>query len=884
MKQTTKRVVAFFAAMGLMVSGLSLNEPASADAKAKAKVKSVTIKNVKKKLTLKKGDSFKLKVSVKVKPNKAKYKKVTYKSSKKKVVKVSSKGKLTACQAGTAKITVRSKTNKKKKTVITVVVKNVRTENKGQGAAPTANVTVSPTKQPENTGGQAVSPTVQATATPTVKPTAEPTPVPDGTSTLMRKPFAAQGSVGQKLSELSVSSGKIVDSNGTEIKGTYEWEQPDTMLKKMGKTHATVKFVPKDSTFAEISGISIPVHTMKNIVKIEKKPTCSSTATGKKLSQTALTGGKAVDAEGKVVSGSFQWANPERMLTTPGKSKYMAVFTPSDNETYREVSIYVNVNVTGTAITSGTADKKLDLSGGTWKNETAYSGQWNGTFYKLNDYIDGVDLSQYTTMNVTTEVYDKNGNILSDTSTGFVGFKLANKNGDWSGFTDAYANRTGELSLAGYEGGDLYLVVQNMQASVGYIEVKSITLKAGEITNVKDGSSLKRAYGDMFGKVGNALVGNQMTDKNCVNFTASQYNSVTMGNEMKPDSLLKNWNPAFSDTNPEGYVDTAKFTYKYKDSKYPVIDMDSIDKYINVAYQNGMKMRFHVFVWHKQTPQWFFKENFSKNGAYVSKEVMDGRLEYLVRNVMTHIYSYKNSDGVYIGREVIDNWDMANEYTHNNDGGEKSYWDEVYYPDYEYSEKKHSGIYTPVYIKEAFAIGHSILEDFGLTDKVSLMYNDYNTYQVADKIVTMVQYFNTKDEVNPTGEVICDGVGMQTHLDMGYPDIESIGTNAIDKFKAAGFEIQLTEMDLTDKVQSETSQANQIAKWYNLMMLLMTEKDSGAKITGIIWWGPSDDHSWRSEGVPLLHSKYWKAKEHYFQVIEAISSYNQGDSEWQIYV
>ena len=45
MKQITKRVVAFFAAMGLMVSGLSLNEPASADAKAKAKVKSVTIKN-----------------------------------------------------------------------------------------------------------------------------------------------------------------------------------------------------------------------------------------------------------------------------------------------------------------------------------------------------------------------------------------------------------------------------------------------------------------------------------------------------------------------------------------------------------------------------------------------------------------------------------------------------------------------------------------------------------------------------------------------------------------------------------------------------------------------------------------------------------------------
>ena len=54
-------------------------------------------------------------------------------------------------------------------------MKNVRTENKGQCVAPTANATVSPTKQPENVGGQTVSPTVQVASTPTVKPTAEPT-------------------------------------------------------------------------------------------------------------------------------------------------------------------------------------------------------------------------------------------------------------------------------------------------------------------------------------------------------------------------------------------------------------------------------------------------------------------------------------------------------------------------------------------------------------------------------------------------------------------------------------------------------------------------------------------------------------------------------------
>ena len=427
-------------------------------------------------------------------------------------------------------------------------------------------------------------------------------------------------------------------------------------------------------------------------------------------------------------------------------------------------------------------------------------------------------------------------------------------------------------------------MVQNAQASVGYIEILSVTLGNGEITNIVNGSSLKRAYGDMFGKVGNAIGSYEMNNSGNMSFVASQHNSITMGNEMKPDYLLGSTKATLSNTNPDGYVDTAKFTYKYKDTTYPIINMDSIDNCLNTAYKNGLKMRYHVFVWHKQTPQWFFKENFSKSGAYVSKDVMDGRLEYLVRNVMTHIYTYQNADGVYVGREVIDNWDIANEYLHNNDGGTKSYWDEVYYPEYTYNKNKHSGILTPVYIKEAFAIGHSILEDFGLTDDVSLLCNEYNTYQVSDKMVKMIQYFNTKDEVNKTGEIICDGVGMQTHLDMGYPAIEDIGTNAIDVFKAAGIEIQLTEMDLTDKVQSETSQINQIAKWYNLMMLLMTEKDSGAKITGIVWWGMSDKYSWRSEGVPLLFSDYWKAKEHYFQVIEAISSYNQGDSEWQIYV
>lgn len=296
-----------------------------------------------------------------------------------------------------------------------------------------------------------------------------------------------------------------------------------------------------------------------------------------------------------------------------------------------------------------------------------------------------------------------------------------------------------------------------------------------------------------------------------------------------------------------------------------------------------MKMRYHVFIWHAQSPQWFFKENYSTSSAskYVSAEVMNGRLEYLIRNVMTHIYELKDENGTYIGREVVDSWDIANEYFHNNNEGHKSYWDEVYYPDYKYSSNRHSGILTPYYIKEAFALAHSILKQYELSDSVGLFFNEFNTYEEADKIVTMINYFNTKDEINQEAERICNGIGMQTHLDIGYPSISGVKDNAIEKFKKAGLEIQITEADITAYIESAENQEKQIQKWYDLMKMLMEEKDSGAKITGVTWWGPSDLTSWRSDGVPLLFGDYWQAKEHYFKVIWAASDYNTNMMEEQ---
>ena len=110
-----RQIVTMLVAFAMVVASLAVSP---ADAQAAKKVKKVTIgvKVGSGILVLKKGQSKKPNVSVT--PKKAN-KKVTYKSSNKKVVKVSSKGVVKALKkSGSAKITVTSKQNKKKKATI----------------------------------------------------------------------------------------------------------------------------------------------------------------------------------------------------------------------------------------------------------------------------------------------------------------------------------------------------------------------------------------------------------------------------------------------------------------------------------------------------------------------------------------------------------------------------------------------------------------------------------------------------------------------------------------------------------------------------------------------------------------------------------------------
>lgn len=111
----------------MFLSGLVLlaGKSGTVEAASKVTVKKVTSVNAltgSKTITLAKGKKATLKTTVTATPNKAANKKVTYKSSNPKVAAVTGKGVITGKKAGTAKITVISAKNKKKKAVVTVKV------------------------------------------------------------------------------------------------------------------------------------------------------------------------------------------------------------------------------------------------------------------------------------------------------------------------------------------------------------------------------------------------------------------------------------------------------------------------------------------------------------------------------------------------------------------------------------------------------------------------------------------------------------------------------------------------------------------------------------------------------------------------------------------
>lgn len=384
--------------------------------------------------------------------------------------------------------------------------------------------------------------------------------------------------------------------------------------------------------------------------------------------------------------------------------------------------------------------------------------------------------------------------------------------------------------------------------------------------------SLLEAYRPFFGNVGTCMNASQLNGESTFAFAKSQYNSITPENETKPDSMLNRGTMSVSEAKNNKYYYVPD---NYKESTCPNINYSQLDAYMKKAAENGMRIRFHVFVWHQQTPKWFFKENYNADGDWVDAATMDARMELYIKSVIRYI-TLKEEELGY--GDVIYCYDVVNEYFHNNNNQEngkyyKSYWDEIYYPDAVIDTEKGTYEQTtePTYVKKAFTYAREILDSYSKSD-ITLFYNDFNTYigDTPDKIVKMMNYINKE-------KTLCDGIGMQSHLDVGYPSPAGY-TQAMKKFLdcSAIKEVQITELDVTAYASKNATLDTQMTYYYNLMkQVLALQKSYPDKMTGLTFWGLYDSVSWRKDGKPLLFTSTTKAKGVYFKVLQAAEEANR---------
>ena len=357
-------------------------------------------------------------------------------------------------------------------------------------------------------------------------------------------------------------------------------------------------------------------------------------------------------------------------------------------------------------------------------------------------------------------------------------------------------------------------------------------------------SSIKEAYKGVFERMGNVLSyntswndGYQMQSDETMKFVKHHYNSYTLENELKPAQILSDWSGTISVSEAKklGYV----IPDGYTESTVGKLNFDSVDKILEIANQYGLQMRGHVMQWHQQTSTRFFKEGYSSSGANVSKEVMDKRLEFYIRSVMKHVMDKEKSLTGKAG-SLVYCWDITNEYTHRTNDPAATSWMDVY---------GNMGL-KPTYVKKAYEIAYDELKQYGLQKDVTLFYNDYNEYDVADEIVKLINYINEGEEAK-----ICGGIGMQSHITVNYPSLEKYGT-AVDKFLATGLQVQVTELDIgIEDGQTEEDLANHYS---DIMKLLISKQENRDKsvnargITGVTVWGLYDTISWRKPTSCLL--------------------------------
>ena len=356
---------------------------------------------------------------------------------------------------------------------------------------------------------------------------------------------------------------------------------------------------------------------------------------------------------------------------------------------------------------------------------------------------------------------------------------------------------------------------------------------------------LKDEFANYF-RVGNILNGGTVKNSAITANIIKDYNSIECENEFKPDATLVQ--SQCSGTNI-------------------AVTLNNAAAIMDFCVQNNISMRGHTFVWHSQTPVWFFKENFNASGNWVSSSVMDQRMESYIKNMFAAIKQQYPSLNLYA-------YDVANECI-SDDSNRTANFGGAREPGDNYTEGGKSG-WVQVYGNNSFVEKAFTYARKYAPEGCDLYYNDYNEYwdHKRDTIYNMCKSLYEKG--------LLDGVGMQSHVPANATDFAGTDSyiEAMKKYLSIGCDVQITELDISVESGKYTlqEQSDKYKAIFKAAMDWNKNPQSDGRVTLVAVWGPNDANSWLKEGSDaLLYDKNNQPKLAYTTLTSMIPQSEWGD-------
>ncbi|MBN2181498.1 MAG: endo-1,4-beta-xylanase [Sedimentisphaerales bacterium] len=343
-------------------------------------------------------------------------------------------------------------------------------------------------------------------------------------------------------------------------------------------------------------------------------------------------------------------------------------------------------------------------------------------------------------------------------------------------------------------------------------------------------SALKDVFKDYF-LIGGAFNHNLVSgeDPNAAEIAIKHFNTATSENDMK-------W--SLIHPRPDQY------------------NWEPADHFVDFTEKNNMVPIGHCLVWHSQVPRWTFRDD---SGNQLTRDALLARMKDHITTVV----------GRYKGR--VKGWDVVNEALNDDGTLRNSRWLQII------GEGKPEQQYD--YIAKAFEYAHQADPD------AELYYNDYSLStdkEKCDGAVEIVKYLKSKG-------LRIDGVGIQLHAGLDYPDKESL-EYCINTLAATGVKVMVTELDIRTQRRGyrgadisrinrqNTSDPNAASaeiqkkladKYAEIFSILLKHKKV---ITRVTFWGVYDRTSWIRWGSPLLFDRNYKPKQAFDAVINTVQA------------